>query len=70
MYAALLIHVQSLKTDLHAISNPTLMKGLHACQSKLEKYLDQSTSETDLYYFATCTEKSTRYTVHCSFLWV
>lgn len=55
-YAALLIHIDTLKKDSRAAvtNNSNLWKGLHACQLKLEKYLDQSTTESALYYFATC----------------
>ena len=52
-YAALLVHTKKCMAQGLAIYDTTLMTGLRACQEKLKKYLDQSTDDSDLYYYAT-----------------
>ena len=52
-YAALLVHIKQCMAQDLAIYDPNLMSGLHACQDKLKKYLDQSMDDSDLYYYAT-----------------
>ena len=52
-YAALLVHIKKCMVQDLAIYDTTLMSGLYACWNKLKKYLDQSTNNSDLYYYAT-----------------
>jgi hypothetical protein len=52
IYAVLVIHVRDLQNEAIAINNPELVAAASSMLKKLEKYVDQSTSETEFYYFA------------------
>lgn len=52
-YIALINHVDQCLISEEAMRHPPLMRGLKACKAKLETYFDQTSSESELYYFST-----------------
>lgn len=52
IYAVLIGHARELQNEAAALNNPDLTAAANSMLHKLEKYIDQSTSETEFYYFA------------------